>query len=37
MAAKIQILDKQINSSGGLFYVISQFRSSSQASPITKP
>ena len=32
MAAKIQILDKQTNSFGGIFYVISQFRSSDQAA-----
>jgi len=36
MAAKIQILDKQINSFGGIFYVISQFRSSGQAALIDK-
>ena len=36
MAAKIQILDKQINSFGGIFYIISQFRSSGQAALIDK-
>ena len=36
LAAKIQILDKQINSFGGIFYVISQFRSSGQAALIDK-
>ena len=35
-AAKIQILDKQINSFGGIFYVISQFCSSGQAALIDK-
>ena len=36
MVAKIQILDKQINSFGGIFYIISQFRSSGQAALINK-
>ena len=36
MSAKVQILDKQINSFGGIFYVISQFRSSSQAALIDR-
>ena len=33
---KIQLLDKQINSFGGIFFVISQFRSSGQAALIDK-
>ena len=36
MAAKIQIFDKQVNSFGGIFYIISQFRSSGQAALIDK-
>jgi hypothetical protein len=35
-AAKIQILDKQINSFDGIFYVISQFRSTGQTNLIDK-
>ena len=36
MSAKVQILDKRINSFGGIFYVFSQFRSSGQAALIDK-
>ena len=36
MSAKVLFLDKQINNFGGIFYVISQFRSSGQAALINK-